>query len=76
MFLGLTASIANWDADGTECSLILEDNALVDFVELPETCQGLYYCNVLYATTFKMHIYEHISHKLANTCRLYEEHNI
>jgi len=47
MFLGVTASVSNWDADGTECSLILEDNPLVDFVELPETCQGLYYCNVL-----------------------------
>ena len=47
MFLGVTASVANWDADRTGCSLILEDNPLVDFVELPETCQGLYYCNVL-----------------------------
>ncbi|MCO5564516.1 hypothetical protein L7F22_018177 [Adiantum nelumboides] len=47
MFLGVTSTIANWDADGTECSLILDDNPLVDFVELPETCQGLYYCNVL-----------------------------
>ena len=47
MFLGVTTSVANWDADGTKCSLILEDNPLVDFVELPETCQGLYYCNVL-----------------------------
>ena len=43
----MTASVANWDADRTGCSLILEDNPLVDFVELPETCQGLYYCNVL-----------------------------
>ncbi|KAI3986614.1 hypothetical protein MKX01_014152 [Papaver californicum] len=37
----------NWDADGTSCSLVLEDNPLVDFVELPDTCQGLCYCNVL-----------------------------
>jgi len=47
MFLGITASVSNWDADGTCCSIILEDNPLVDFVELPETCQGLYYCNIL-----------------------------
>ncbi|BBN04638.1 trafficking protein particle complex subunit 3 [Marchantia polymorpha subsp. ruderalis] len=47
MFLGVTGSVANWNADGTECSLILDDNPLVDFVELPETCQGLYYCNIL-----------------------------
>ncbi|XP_028056574.1 trafficking protein particle complex subunit 3-like isoform X1 [Camellia sinensis] len=47
MFLGVTASVTNLDADGTCCSLILEDNPLVDFVELPDTCQGLYYCNIL-----------------------------
>lgn len=47
MFLGVTASVTNWDADGTSCSLILEDNPLVDFVELPDTCQGLYYCNII-----------------------------
>ncbi|RYR68497.1 hypothetical protein Ahy_A03g014999 isoform A [Arachis hypogaea] len=47
MFLGVTASVSNWDAEGTCCSIILEDNPLVDFVELPDTCQGLYYCNML-----------------------------
>lgn len=47
MFLGVTASVTNWDSEGTSCSLILEDNPLVDFVELPDTCQGLYYCNIL-----------------------------
>lgn len=47
MFLGVTASVTNWDAEGTCCSIILEDNPLVDFVELPDTCQGLYYCNIL-----------------------------
>lgn len=47
MFLGVTASVTNWDTEGTTCSLILEDNPLVDFVELPDTCQGLHYCNIL-----------------------------
>ncbi|XP_061344883.1 uncharacterized protein LOC133290787 isoform X1 [Gastrolobium bilobum] len=47
MFLGVAASVTNWDADGTCCSIVLEDNPLVDFVELPDTCQGLYYCNIL-----------------------------
>ncbi|KAL2634183.1 hypothetical protein R1flu_005662 [Riccia fluitans] len=47
MFLGVTGTVANWNTDNTECSLILDDNPLVDFVELPETCQGLYYCNIL-----------------------------
>lgn len=47
MFLGVTASVTNWDAEGTTCSIILEDNPLVDFVELPDNYQGLYYCNIL-----------------------------
>ncbi|KAJ7207758.1 hypothetical protein O6H91_Y482600 [Diphasiastrum complanatum] len=47
MFLGATATVSNWNSDSTECSLILEENPLVDFVELPETCQGLHYCNIL-----------------------------
>uniref|UniRef100_A0A803L6L8 Uncharacterized protein n=2 Tax=Magnoliopsida TaxID=3398 RepID=A0A803L6L8_CHEQI len=47
MFLGVSATVTNWDAEGTTCSLVLEDNPLVDFVELPDTCQGLHYCNVL-----------------------------
>lgn len=47
MFLGVSGTISNYNPENTECSLILDDNPLVDFVELPETCQGLYYCNVL-----------------------------
>ncbi|KAL6553424.1 hypothetical protein OROGR_007266 [Orobanche gracilis] len=47
MFLGVTASVTNCDPEGTTCSLILEDIPLVDFVELPDTCQGLHYCNIL-----------------------------
>ncbi|KAK7290821.1 hypothetical protein RIF29_05538 [Crotalaria pallida] len=47
MFLGVTANVVNWNADGTSCSIVLDDNPLVDFVELPDTCQGLYYCNIL-----------------------------
>ncbi|WVZ66856.1 hypothetical protein U9M48_016020 [Paspalum notatum var. saurae] len=47
MFLGVTATVTNWDAEGTSCSFVLEDNPLVDFVELPDTCQGLQYCNLL-----------------------------
>ncbi|BDA42448.1 Trafficking protein particle complex subunit 3 [Coccomyxa sp. Obi] len=47
MFLNTSAAVANWNADSTECSLILEDNPLTDFVELPENYAGLSYCNVL-----------------------------
>lgn len=47
MFLNCSASATNWNADSTECSLILDDNLLIDFVELPEGCQALKYCNIL-----------------------------
>ncbi|KAE8685651.1 Trafficking protein particle complex subunit 3 [Hibiscus syriacus] len=47
MFLGVNVSVVNWDADGSCCNIVLKDNLLVDFVELPDTCQGLYYCNIL-----------------------------
>lgn len=47
MFLGVTATVTNWNAEGNECSLVLDDNPLVDFVELPESCHGLLYCNLL-----------------------------
>ncbi|KAK8933380.1 hypothetical protein KSP39_PZI015350 [Platanthera zijinensis] len=47
MFLGVTATVTNWDAEGTSCSLVLSENPLVGFVELPDTCHGLYYCNIL-----------------------------
>lgn len=47
MFLNVTAAITDWNPEKTECSLLLEDNPLTDFVELPEGCQNLTYCNVL-----------------------------
>ncbi|CAI5458962.1 unnamed protein product [Closterium sp. Yama58-4] len=47
MFLGVTATVTNWNAEGSECSLVLDDNPLVDFVELPESCSSLVYCNLL-----------------------------
>ncbi|KAL4422528.1 hypothetical protein ABPG75_008725 [Micractinium tetrahymenae] len=47
MFLNTTAAVTNWNAEGTECSLILEDNPLTDFVELPEALSQLKYSNLL-----------------------------
>ncbi|XP_038690236.1 trafficking protein particle complex subunit 3-like [Tripterygium wilfordii] len=47
MFLGVTAFVTNWDTDGTRCSIVFEDNPLVEFFELPDTCQGLNHCNIL-----------------------------
>lgn len=72
MFLGVTASVTNWDAEGTTCSLILEDNPLVDFVELPDTCQGLHYCNILSGVVrgalemVSFRLYKHTIHHRSN----------
>lgn len=35
MFLGITAEVANYDQDGKQFSLILQENPLADFVVLP-----------------------------------------
>ncbi|KAL6766806.1 BET3 [Auxenochlorella protothecoides x Auxenochlorella symbiontica] len=47
MFLNTSARVAAWAPDGRSCSLILEDNPLTDFVELPEQLRGLSYSNIL-----------------------------
>ncbi len=47
MYLGITPAIANWSADGKECSLIVDQNPLSAFVELPEGHGRLYYSNML-----------------------------
>ena len=36
MFLGVTATATNWAPDGTACTLVLSDNPLADYVEVPE----------------------------------------
>lgn len=47
MYLGITPSITNWSPAGDEFSLILENNPLVDFVELPDSHSSLIYSNLL-----------------------------
>ena len=47
MFLGITADVTGWNAENTSFSLILSDNPLVEFVELPVKYQDLQYCNLL-----------------------------
>lgn len=49
MFLGITPIVSNWSPDNTEFSLILEENPLAEFVELPdETASAtLWYSNIL-----------------------------
>lgn len=47
MFLGVTPVVSNWSTAGDEFSLILENNPLTDFVELPEGHGSLNYSNIL-----------------------------
>lgn len=47
MFLGITPTITNWSAAGDEFSLLIENNPLSDFVELPEGHRSLNYSNIL-----------------------------
>eukprot|EP00735_Rhodelphis_limneticus_P014702 TRINITY_DN8777_c0_g1::TRINITY_DN8777_c0_g1_i1::g.23870::m.23870 TRINITY_DN8777_c0_g1::TRINITY_DN8777_c0_g1_i1::g.23870 ORF type:complete len:202 (+),score=46.75,sp/Q86K94/TPPC3_DICDI/57.14/6e-72,TRAPP/PF04051.11/3.8e-39,AAA_32/PF13654.1/0.088 TRINITY_DN8777_c0_g1_i1:38-607(+) len=46
MFLGITAQVTNWNSEQSEFSLILEENPLADFVELPEKFSKLWFSNI------------------------------
>lgn len=46
-FLGIVPTIANWNAKGDEFSLIMDQNPLTDFVELPEDHPNLLYSNLI-----------------------------
>jgi hypothetical protein len=52
LFLNVAAALGAWSPDGTSCSLLLTDNPLSDFVELPEAYKrgGLSYCQLLAGT--------------------------
>ncbi|KAJ4457286.1 putative Trafficking protein particle complex subunit 3 [Paratrimastix pyriformis] len=45
MFLGITANVVN--PTPQQYSLTFRDNPMVDFVELPDNCANLRYCNLL-----------------------------
>jgi hypothetical protein len=48
MFLGISAEVTSWNAEGTSFSLIFhESNPLFDFVELPPAAQDLHYGNIM-----------------------------
>ena len=47
MFLGITPAVTNWSPAGDEFSLLIENNPLIDFVELPEGHNRLNYSNIL-----------------------------
>ncbi|QDZ24813.1 subunit 3 of trafficking protein particle complex [Chloropicon primus] len=45
MFLGIDAKVTQ--IGDKECKMVLNDNPLIDFVELPEKLEPLSYCNLL-----------------------------
>jgi hypothetical protein len=47
MFLGIAPEVASWNKDNTAFSLLLLENPLIDFVELPPRFLDLQYCNIL-----------------------------
>ncbi|XP_023215105.1 trafficking protein particle complex subunit 3-like isoform X1 [Centruroides sculpturatus] len=47
MYLGITPAITNWGPAGDEFSLIIDNNPLTEFVELPEKHGNLKYSNIL-----------------------------
>lgn len=47
MFLGITADVANLNEEETSCSLILHENPLTDFVDLPPSLSQLHYSNLI-----------------------------
>jgi hypothetical protein len=47
MFLGIIPVVTNWSPAGDEFSLLIENNPLIDFVELPEGHSQLNYSNIL-----------------------------
>ncbi|CAG9461328.1 unnamed protein product [Pedinophyceae sp. YPF-701] len=47
MFLGVEAQVTAWGADGREVSLVLHENPLTDFVELPRGLEGLQFSQAL-----------------------------
>lgn len=50
IFLNITPAITNWSSDGKQFTLVLEENPLADFVELPDDGKAqdeLWYSNIL-----------------------------
>lgn len=47
MFLGITCDVTNWNTSNTSFSLVIQDNPLTDYVELPSQYEELQYCCIL-----------------------------
>ncbi|KAF8819878.1 putative Bet3 transport protein [Cardiosporidium cionae] len=47
MFLGVTAEVTKWNSKGTCCSIVMQENPLTHFVDLPASLDSLKYSNIL-----------------------------
>ena len=47
MFLGVTPAVTKWSPASDEFSLVLDNNPLAEFVELPPGHEKLFYSNIL-----------------------------
>ena len=47
MFLGVSPVVTHWSPASDEFSLILDNNPLAEFAELPDGLEGLLYSNIL-----------------------------
>jgi len=48
MFLGIRATVSNWNNEYNSCSIMFEENPLAEYVELPpEYSNALLYSNML-----------------------------
>jgi len=47
MFLGVTCDVVNYVEKENCFSIIMQDNPLADYVELPKHLTGLYYSNII-----------------------------
>ncbi|KAJ3381529.1 transport protein particle 22 kDa subunit [Lobulomyces angularis] len=47
LYLGITPTVTNFSSDNKEFSIILDENPLAEFVELPEDGNDLFYSNIL-----------------------------
>ena len=47
MYLGVSPVVTSWSGANDEFSLMFDQNPLSEFVELPESCINLKYCNLM-----------------------------
>lgn len=47
LFLNVSATVSGWNPEGTSCSIVIQENPLTDFVQLPNDLESLQYNNII-----------------------------